>query len=232
MAFHFACYGAGTPEKDDFDRLKHQGLAKTIGPFTAELPQKLLRQGALAVVGHVERAWGHSFFWPGAGKQTAVFESALQRMLSGATLGSAMEYFNQRYAELSTVVSSEIDNARAFPKMVLDDLVEWWTAHNDARNYIVLGDPAARLPVAAPEQPPVARPAIEKITVNIPPREKTTSAKTTETEPTTSAKPLDRISDADWDNTPPTVQAILRELVAMNRQLKARFDQLEQGDIS
>jgi len=41
-------------------------------PFVGALPRALLGReaGALAVVGHVDRALGYSFVWPGAGRQT------------------------------------------------------------------------------------------------------------------------------------------------------------------
>ena len=46
VAFHFACFGAGTPALDDFSHLARFGSARALAarPFVARLPQRLLRQ--------------------------------------------------------------------------------------------------------------------------------------------------------------------------------------------
>src|SRR5262249_43561887 len=105
--------------------------------------------GALAVVAHVDRAWGFSLVWPGAGPQTATFESALRRLLGGEPVGLAMEVFNQRYAELTAELAAEVENLGFGKKPDEKPPAELWTAAPDARNSAILGDPAVRIAVSA-----------------------------------------------------------------------------------
>jgi hypothetical protein len=155
VAFCFACFGAGTPHWDEFTR-KGQGERRALssGSFLGRLPQRLLghpKGGALAVVGHVDRAWGFSLVWPDAGPQTTVFESTLRRLLDGQPVGWAMEFFNQRYAELASDLAAEVE-ALGFGKQRDEALLaDLWTASHDARNYTIVGDPAVRV-AALPNQ--------------------------------------------------------------------------------
>ena len=190
IAFLFACFGAGTPQYDDFaistqiKELQDRGLNVTgleqldripiaPQPFVARLPQRLLghpKGGALAVVGHVDRAWGSSFLWEGA-EQVTTFESTLTKLLQGDRLGFATEDFNNRYAGLSTELNVRLEDSKFGAAVPPEELAGLWTANNDARSYVVLGDPAVRLAVGPDGAPALAadRPAIESITLRTPP---------------------------------------------------------------
>lgn len=159
IAFIFACYSAGTPKYDDFVQ---SGNGSNVQPaqvantsFTASLPQKMLRQGALAVAGHIERAWSYSFLLPGSGmeppetaRQLGVFKDMLSSLTNGYPVGSAKEPFNERYAEVASDINSELERIKFGGTPDDTKLTVLWTTNHDARNYIVLGDPAVRLPIS------------------------------------------------------------------------------------
>ena len=156
VAFFFACHGAGTPQYDMYPHAL-SGMAVSAEPprllapqpFVASLPRRLLGHpsgGALAVIGHVERTWGYSFLWQGMGSQTLVFEDCLKRLLDGHPVGAALEPFALRHGELATELTDLLGPGGSGCSISAEELASLWTAHNDARSYTLLGDPAVRLP--------------------------------------------------------------------------------------
>ena len=172
VAVTFACYSAGTPLLDDYPyahALARRGgraaLAVTTraevadAPFVARLPQRLLAhpRGALAVIGHVERAWGCSFYlWQAARAQTQAMEGVVGQLLAGGTVGQATEYLNQKFAAASVPLNKDLEDlryGRPVDESFARRLSNEWTAFNDAGGYVVVGDPAVRLAVGG--RPPV-----------------------------------------------------------------------------
>jgi hypothetical protein len=158
ITFHFACFSAGTPEFDNFSRDSGKELAR-LAPhdMVAPLAQRLLGKpgsGALAVVGHVDQAFEASYLWPGPTPQLATFEGCFQALMHGKRLGLALDVFGQRHATIASLITDQMEQWRKYPKTrpkgVSDALGEafLWLAHNDARGYMLLGDPAVRMPIA------------------------------------------------------------------------------------
>ena len=103
------------------------------------------------MIGHIESSWTTSIQWGGIDRpQIQPFEDAVESLLNGEPVGAAMEVFGERYAELSASLARELELIRTGQKVEDPDrLASVWTACNDARNYIVLGDPAVRLAAAS-----------------------------------------------------------------------------------
>ncbi|APG03442.1 hypothetical protein BJI69_05595 [Luteibacter rhizovicinus DSM 16549] len=151
IVFSFACYGGGTPRVDDYPA-PDGGVVKQIAPapFVARLPQQLLAAAggpALAMVAHVERAWSCSFTTTEAGADITSFRTTFGELMAGATLGSAMDAFRERFAQESGMLASRLDDIRLDAHVSDDDLASNWTAQRDARSFVLFGDPAVRLHV-------------------------------------------------------------------------------------
>ncbi len=174
MAFNFACFSAGTPRQNNFllsyDRDRPSELVSR--PFVARLPQRLLLNGALAVIGHIERAWGVSIAYTENSlkddRHLATYRSTMKRLMDGHPIGSALEYFNEKYGEYSAALTTRIEDRKLGLQDAPDDyeLIDLWRGNNDARNFVIIGDPAARLPLADVGQAPAEeRPVLTKIAV-------------------------------------------------------------------
>lgn len=156
--FAFACYGAGTPRHDDFSH-SNSAFAPIITsyPFIANLPQEELKHGAIAFIGHIERAWGFSFFGPDNQPMLAGFRRALKQLLRGIPVGHVLRDQHDHAVQLShSLLESlnEIDKGKQIPPL---QIAQWWRERNDARAYAVVGDPAVRL-------------RVQDISIKLPPR--------------------------------------------------------------
>lgn len=143
VLFAFACYSAGTPALSDF---ADQRLSPT--GFVGRLPQKLLANpagGALAFVGHIDRAYGYSFMWTGIDPQVGAMSGTMRALLDGRRLGSAMESLTSKHASVGANLSDRLGALSRFGKTIDAQTLVWlWTAYYDARNYVIIGDPAVR----------------------------------------------------------------------------------------
>jgi hypothetical protein len=148
LAFLFACNSAGTPAFADFTTERRPAAPQ---PFVSRLAQRLLSQGgAQAVVGHVEQVWRCSFLWRDTGFQPQAFIQVIYRLLKGDPLGWAMEPLADRFADLAASRQA-IEDQKAQGYSVNEEvLAALRTASRDARNYVIVGDPAVRLPAAVP----------------------------------------------------------------------------------
>jgi hypothetical protein len=151
IVFSFACYSAGTPQTEDFAYLKQQKPEElSPQPFVSQLSQRLLAQGAMAFIGHVERAWDYSFLWQGVGRDIATFQSTLEAILKGKPIGHALQHFNDRYLALARELTESEEEGLLHQYNLGEpvdpfELAALWTAHNDARAYVLYGDPFVRI---------------------------------------------------------------------------------------
>jgi hypothetical protein len=124
-------------------------LARELGRAPAglnRLPQRLLEAGALGVVGCVGPFIGPT----PAGDRTAAPDvglgQCLHRLAKGAPVGWALQAIGEQGARAALDLSVEVEARRYGKTADPGRMVHLWAARNDARQLVLLGDPAARLP--------------------------------------------------------------------------------------
>ena len=166
IAFLFGAWSAGTPRFNNFPAMREPPQEIASRPFVARLPQRLMghpKGGMLAVIGHVDMTFTGAFTWRDIELAMNHFGGTLRRLMEGYTVGAAVEPINQRYALLSSMLADELQQVFFYGGKQDDaELTELNRYTVDARNFIILGDPAVRLPL---ESGPMAleRPAIEPV---------------------------------------------------------------------
>lgn len=201
--FLFACFGAGTPGQSAYrhwlTRLRENGefgdavdgvLASLPKdgepPFISALPQAALANpdGPLAVIGHLDLAWSYSFqdAEKFRGKERhRRFLGTLTDMARGDRVGYALKDLLGHRGEVQTELTVAADatakaqDSGGASSVDPAKLGHRWMLHQDLDGYVLLGDPAARLPIdpavvkaarrrkrgkrAAPATPSISTPA-------------------------------------------------------------------------
>jgi len=162
--FQFACFGYGTPAESDYHHWL-RGVPKRYAQsdFLAALPRRLLAhpRGPIAYVGHLDTAFLHGFYDPreplGAERWNSRIQPyvrAVEQLLSVQPAGLAMEDIRKRLHLCNHSLMIYYDRQR---RGTLDlntestrQLVDHWIYRGDAQNYMIFGDPAARvrIPIA------------------------------------------------------------------------------------
>jgi hypothetical protein len=144
--FAFGCYSAGTPHLAEVypPYTQRDVPAFAAQPFVAPLARRLLghpRGTALAVIGHVDRTWGYSFS-QAAGGGVGTFQSILHALIGGTPVGEALRYMREHFGELGSVIADRTILGSGHEATLVGYQTTFW----DTYNYILLGDPAVRLP--------------------------------------------------------------------------------------
>ncbi|RXH58283.1 C25 family cysteine peptidase [Granulicella sibirica] len=150
MVFLFACYSGGCPAFDSYTRNEDGSLVRIADEdMISRLPQTLLAKGALAVLGHVDIAHCDSFLTTDDTPQTQVIASPLEYLMDGMRVGRAADSLTSVWTSLSASAGSAkpptgTTAAAAQKRAAYARLV---VSRDDLKNFILLGDPAARLKV-------------------------------------------------------------------------------------
>ncbi|WP_309894634.1 hypothetical protein [Archangium sp.] len=165
---YFACFGAGTPAVSQYstwlDQLRAadcfgeevDGLVRSIEgpaprPFAAALPQRALANpdGPLGVIAHVDLTWSDSFqeTQDGTRSRLSRFLEPLSLLARGARAGiAAKKLAHAASAVENLLVEQYVDMSRG-QEVDPVRLAQNWMLRQDLRSFVLLGDPAARLPL-------------------------------------------------------------------------------------
>jgi hypothetical protein len=148
VLFMLACYGGGWPTVDSYQAPGAAPVEISKVPMMAQLPQRLLgcENGALAVIAHVDKAWSYSYHSSDGIPQSQSFRDVFMKLMNGLRLGNATDQFNLRCAGIGDELLDGLESLRKGDgTFSQEQVLNLRVAHEDSRNYVVLGDPAVRL---------------------------------------------------------------------------------------
>ncbi len=161
--FQFACFGYGTPAESDYAHwLKGVPERYTKADFVAALPKRLLAHphGPIGYIGHLDTAFLQAFTdaddpdipdrWHA---RIAPFVSAVDRLLEVQPSGLSLHDMSGIYSVCNAQITNTYDSQQR-GKLVWNPkkkarFLDTWIRRNDAQNYMVFGDPGARLRIPA-----------------------------------------------------------------------------------
>jgi hypothetical protein len=172
--FCVACFGAATPSKSAFHawlsmlarRQLFPGRPEAVleslprpgePPFLAALPQALLAnpRGPLAFLGHSDLAWNFGFanLDDLTESRASRILSALEVLAKGSRVGVALDALMRSFRDVNDGLMSAYQERQEALEEGRPDPTNpkrvgyLWMLRNDLRGYLLLGDPAVRLPL-------------------------------------------------------------------------------------
>jgi hypothetical protein len=118
----------------------------------ASLPQALLSRGMLAMIAHIDMAFPYAFQDTNGTLQTGAVRTPLEFLMGGKRAGLAADTLSIVWSLRAAQVAMAQSQSPAGPAVGASlysspnpALGRMTIARDDARNYIVLGDPATQL---------------------------------------------------------------------------------------
>ena len=151
VVFQFACFGYGTTTRSPFHHwVPRIADYRTPNDFVAALPKRALAhpRGPLGYIAHLDAALLSSIRprpQDGAGTdRIADFRVGVDRVVSSHRIGFVLAHFGRTVAGLATYLAEQVDHQRRDGHLPDTRFIARFLRHNDARNHLLLGDPAAR----------------------------------------------------------------------------------------
>lgn len=182
--FFLACYGGGTPSTSAYFHWLSQlretgGFAGRVDsvlaglpkggdrPFLAALPKAAISNpdGPLAILAHVDLAWTYGFLDTSDGGRNkpsrflGIFRSLVGGSRAGAAFFQLVRFLGEASVELTSMYDSEAraPNVPVSPERTRSK-ADLWMLRQDLGGYVLLGDPAVKLPM---NRGPRANPLLE-----------------------------------------------------------------------
>lgn len=96
---------------------------------------------------HIDRAFAYTFRSENGSGQEQALRDVLVGLCKGHRIGHATDKFNVRWAGLSAMLTRKLRATADGTAGPDSALTTSWIARDDARNWVILGDPAVRLRV-------------------------------------------------------------------------------------